>query len=46
MGSASYPEDSRIIEELLALADRRMYWHKREFHAARAQARGTAALVH
>ncbi|HYM09733.1 MAG TPA: sensor domain-containing diguanylate cyclase, partial [Bryobacterales bacterium] len=35
MGSASYPDDSRHTEELMAIADRRMYWHKREFHNSR-----------
>lgn len=30
MGSASYPEDARNPESLMAIADRRMYWHKRE----------------
>jgi diguanylate cyclase (GGDEF)-like protein len=36
MGSATFPEETQNIEQLLALADRRMYWHKREFHATRA----------
>ena len=35
MGSATFPEESQNIEQLMALADRRMYWHKREFHAIR-----------
>ena len=37
MGSASYPADGRDPEQLVALADQRMYRHKREFkriHAA------------
>ncbi|HZS50276.1 MAG TPA: HD domain-containing phosphohydrolase [Bryobacterales bacterium] len=36
MGSASFPDDSRDSEKLMALADRRMYWHKREYHSTRA----------
>ena len=36
MGSATFPEESQNVEQLMALADRRMYWHKREFHATRA----------
>jgi diguanylate cyclase (GGDEF)-like protein/putative nucleotidyltransferase with HDIG domain len=36
MGSASFPEDSRDVEKLMAIADRRMYWHKRQHHRARA----------
>jgi len=36
MGSATFPEETQNIEQLMALADRRMYWHKREFHATRA----------
>ncbi len=36
MGAASYPEDGRDPEQLMALADRRMYWHKREHHKRRA----------
>jgi GGDEF domain-containing protein len=32
MGSASFPADRGNFEELIALADRRMYFHKREFH--------------
>ncbi|MBI3665376.1 MAG: GGDEF domain-containing protein, partial [Acidobacteria bacterium] len=36
MGCASFPEDSQSVEELMALADRRMYWHKREYHSGRA----------
>jgi diguanylate cyclase (GGDEF)-like protein/putative nucleotidyltransferase with HDIG domain len=36
MGSASFPDDSRDSEKLMAMADRRMYWHKREYHSTRA----------
>ena len=36
MGSASFPADRRDFEELIALADRRMYFHKREYHKNRA----------
>jgi len=35
MGSATYPADGRIAEQLLGLADRRMYWHKRQYYQAR-----------
>jgi len=34
MGAASFPQDSQDFEKLMAIADRRMYWHKREFHKA------------
>jgi len=37
MGSASYPKDGRNPEQLMALADRRMYWHKRQFYSSRAE---------
>jgi len=36
MGAASFPADSQSVEQLMAIADRRMYWHKREYHNARA----------
>lgn len=36
MGSASYPQDCRDAEQLMALADRRMYRHKRECHQVHA----------
>jgi diguanylate cyclase (GGDEF)-like protein/putative nucleotidyltransferase with HDIG domain len=42
IGSASYPDDSREVEKLLAIADRRMYWQKREFHRSRAAAAAAA----
>jgi diguanylate cyclase (GGDEF)-like protein/putative nucleotidyltransferase with HDIG domain len=38
MGSATYPADGRNPEQLLGLADRRMYWHKRQFYQSRAAA--------
>ncbi len=43
MGSASFPADRRDFEELIALADRRMYFHKREYHKNRAHALAGAA---
>jgi diguanylate cyclase (GGDEF)-like protein/putative nucleotidyltransferase with HDIG domain len=36
MGAATYPVDGRNEEQILSLADRRMYWHKREFYHLRA----------
>ncbi len=36
MGSATFPADGSTPEQLLGLADRRMYWHKREFYKSRA----------
>lgn len=42
MGAASYPHDGRHAEELMSLADRRMYWHKREYHRARSVVTATA----
>jgi hypothetical protein len=36
MGAATYPTDGRSEEQILSLADRRMYWHKREFYHLRA----------
>ena len=35
---ASFPADRRDFEELMALADRRMYFHKREYHKNRTRA--------
>ncbi len=35
MGSATYPQDGTTPEQLLGVADRRMYWHKRQFHNSR-----------
>jgi len=40
MGAASYPEDGTDVDRLVAVADRRMYWHKRQRHAARGGAQG------
>jgi diguanylate cyclase (GGDEF)-like protein/putative nucleotidyltransferase with HDIG domain len=34
MGSACYPADGTDGDQLLALADKRMYWHKRQRHRA------------
>lgn len=42
MGSATYPADGRNPEQLLGLADRRMYWHKRQYYQARS---GNAVAV-
>lgn len=36
LGAASCPADGQTVERLMAVADRRMYWHKREYHQARA----------
>jgi diguanylate cyclase (GGDEF)-like protein len=35
MGSASYPADGRQVDQLVSLADKRMYWHKRQRYATR-----------
>ncbi|MBI3695967.1 MAG: diguanylate cyclase [Acidobacteria bacterium] len=35
MGAASYPGEGKNTDELMALADRRMYWHKREHYKNR-----------
>jgi diguanylate cyclase (GGDEF)-like protein len=45
MGSATYPADGRNPEQLLGAADRRMYWHKRQFHQARAAAAAAVAAA-
>jgi len=42
MGSATYPTDGRNPEQLMGLADRRMYWHKRQYYQARS---GTGTAV-
>lgn len=38
MGSATYPSDGQNPEQLLGLADRRMYWHKRQHYHTRSGA--------
>jgi diguanylate cyclase (GGDEF)-like protein/putative nucleotidyltransferase with HDIG domain len=38
MGSATFPSDGRNPEQLLGLADRRMYWHKRQYYSSRGMA--------
>ncbi len=40
LGSASYPNDGLTTEKLLAVADHRMYWHKRYHHGSRARSQG------
>jgi len=32
MGASSYPTEGQNAETLMALADRRMYWHKRQHY--------------
>jgi diguanylate cyclase (GGDEF)-like protein len=47
MGSATYPRDATSPEQLLELADRRMYWHKRQFYnSGRSSADLTMAAHH
>jgi diguanylate cyclase (GGDEF)-like protein/putative nucleotidyltransferase with HDIG domain len=43
MGSATFPNDGRLVEQILSAADRRMYWHKREFYHSRALRAETGA---
>jgi len=45
MGSASFPADGQNVEQLVALADRRMYWHKRQHYSSRPSAATAGATT-
>lgn len=43
LGGASFPEDGQDIQKLIAAADRRMYWHKRDHRSLRGDAASAIA---